>query len=84
MFSRRVESNSANFIVLVFSSSILEIGKESMFLEDHTNLVTVVIVSNINTFVITTSNMIGHFSILVESSDVITIRTITMTPKYSL
>jgi len=80
MFSRRVESNSANFIVLVFSSSVLEIGIESMLLEDHTNLVSVVIVSNINTFVIITSNMIGHFSVLVESSNVITIRTVTMIP----
>jgi len=77
MFSRRVECNSSNFIVLVFSSSILEIGKESMFLEDHTNLVSVVIVSNKNTIVIITSNMIGNFSVLVESSNVILVRTVT-------
>jgi len=53
-----------------------------MFLEDHTNLVSIVIVSNINSFVIITLCMIGHFSVYVEASHVISVRTVTLIPKH--
>jgi len=80
MFSWWVENNSADFVVLFFSSSILEISSKSFFLENHTNLVSIVEISNKSSSIFFSLCMRGSFSVLVETSKVISIVAVSFTP----
>jgi len=84
MFSRRVENNSTDFVVLFFTSSILEISRKRFLLEYHTKLVGIVVVSNINSSIFFSCFRSSSFSVLVETTHVISISTVTFIPEFSI